>query len=69
VFGGERNNCGTQPREPAAFRIFSIGGGLPLLVHALHRRNVVFIAGQAFAMFAYRRKPYFVMHNRKASAA
>ena len=69
MFGGERNNCGTQPGEQAAFWIFSIGGGLQLLVYALYRRDVVFVAGQAFGVFVYLRNLHFVMRDRKASAA
>lgn len=50
---------------PTVFWIFSIGGGLLLLVYALYRRDPVFIAGQAFGVFVYLRNLYFVMRDRK----
>jgi lipid-A-disaccharide synthase-like uncharacterized protein len=52
---------------PMAFWIFSIGGGLLLLVYALYRRDAVFIAGQAFGVFVYVRNLYFVIRERKAA--
>jgi lipid-A-disaccharide synthase-like uncharacterized protein len=51
---------------PLAFWVFSIFGGLLLLVYALYRRDAVFIAGQAFGVFVYLRNLYFVMRDRKA---
>jgi lipid-A-disaccharide synthase-like uncharacterized protein len=53
---------------PLAFWIFSIGGGLLLLVYALYRRDPVFIAGQAFGVFVYLRNLYFVMRDRRQPA-
>jgi lipid-A-disaccharide synthase-like uncharacterized protein len=53
---------------PPAFWIFSIAGGLLLLVYALSRKDAVFIAGQAFGVFVYLRNFYFVMRDRKAAA-
>ena len=44
---------------PLAFWIFSIGGGLLLLVYALYRSDPVFIAGQAFGVFIYLRNLLF----------
>ena len=52
-----------------AFWLFSIGGGLLLLVYALYRRDPVFIAGQGFGVFIYLRNLYFVMRERRANAA
>ncbi len=52
---------------PLAFWIFSIGGGLLLLIYALYRRDAVFIAGQAFGVFVYLRNLYFVLRDRKAT--
>jgi lipid-A-disaccharide synthase-like uncharacterized protein len=52
---------------PLAFWIFSIGGGVLLLIYALYRRDAVFIAGQAFGVFVYLRNLYFVLRDRKAS--
>jgi lipid-A-disaccharide synthase-like uncharacterized protein len=54
---------------PLAFWIFSIFGGLLLLVYALYRRDAVFIAGQAFGVFVYLRNLYFVLRDRKSAAA
>ncbi len=54
---------------PLAFWLFSIGGGLLLLVYALYRKDPVFIIGQALGVFVYLRNLYFVLHERKAAAA
>jgi lipid-A-disaccharide synthase-like uncharacterized protein len=54
---------------PMAFWLFSIGGGLLLLVYSLYRKDPVFIAGQAFGVFVYLRNLYFVLHERKAAAS
>jgi lipid-A-disaccharide synthase-like uncharacterized protein len=53
---------------PLAFWLFSIGGGVLLLVYALYRRDAVFIAGQAFGVFVYLRNLQFVLRDRKATA-
>jgi lipid-A-disaccharide synthase-like uncharacterized protein len=50
---------------PLAFWFFSIGGGLLLLIYAIHRRDPVFIAGQAFGLFVYTRNLYFELRDRK----
>ena len=52
---------------PLAFWIFSVGGGVLLLIYALYRRDAVFIAGQAFGVFVYLRNLYFVLRDRKAA--
>ena len=54
---------------PLAFWLFSIAGGVLLLVYALYRKDAVFIAGQAFGVFVYLRNLYFVLRDRKAAAA
>jgi lipid-A-disaccharide synthase-like uncharacterized protein len=54
---------------PLAFWIFSIVGGLLLLVYALYRKDPVFIAGQAFGVFVYLRNLYFVLRERKTIAS
>src|SRR3990170_6787235 len=54
---------------PLAFWLFSIGGGLLLLLYALYRRDPVFIAGQAFGVFVYVRNLQFVLRERKAASA
>jgi lipid-A-disaccharide synthase-like uncharacterized protein len=53
---------------PLAFWIFSIFGGLLLLVYALYRKDAVFIAGQAFGVFVYLRNLYFVLREREGAA-
>jgi lipid-A-disaccharide synthase-like uncharacterized protein len=53
---------------PFAFWLFSIGGGVLLLVYALYRKDPVFIAGQSFGVFVYLRNLYFVTRDRKNSA-
>ena len=54
---------------PLAFWLFSIAGGTLLLVYALYRRDAVFIAGQAFGVFVYLRNLWFVLYERRATAA
>ena len=54
---------------PLAFWLFSIGGGLLLLVYALYRKDIVFIAGQAFGVFVYLRNLHFVLRDRKPTAS
>jgi lipid-A-disaccharide synthase-like uncharacterized protein len=54
---------------PLAFWIFSICGGLLLLVYALYRKDPVFIAGQAFGVFVYLRNVYFVLRERKMATS
>jgi lipid-A-disaccharide synthase-like uncharacterized protein len=54
---------------PLAFWVFSIGGGLVLLVYALYRKDPVFIAGQAFGVFVYLRNIHFVLRERKMAAS
>jgi lipid-A-disaccharide synthase-like uncharacterized protein len=48
---------------PTAFWIFSIGGGVLLLVYSLYRKDPVFIAGQGLGLFIYLRNLYFVMRE------
>jgi lipid-A-disaccharide synthase-like uncharacterized protein len=50
---------------PLAFWLFSIGGGLLLLIYALYRRDPVFIAGQSFGVFVYLRNLQFVLRDRR----
>lgn len=54
---------------PLSFWLFSIGGGVLLLIYALYRRDPVFIAGQAFGVFVYLRNLYFVLRERRRTAA
>jgi lipid-A-disaccharide synthase-like uncharacterized protein len=52
---------------PTAFWFFSIGGGLVLLSYAVHRRDPVFIAGQATGLLIYSRNLWFIFRNRAAA--
>jgi lipid-A-disaccharide synthase-like uncharacterized protein len=54
---------------PLAFWLFSIAGGLLLLIYALNRRDPVFIAGQAFGIFVYVRNLQFVLRERAGKIA
>jgi lipid-A-disaccharide synthase-like uncharacterized protein len=45
---------------PRAFWFFSLGGGLVLLSYAIHRRDPVFIVGQATGLFIYIRNLWFI---------
>lgn len=50
---------------PLGFWLFSIGGGILLLIYALYRKDPVFIVGQAFGVFVYVRNLYFVKLERR----
>lgn len=50
---------------PVAFWYFSIAGGATLLAYAVHRRDPVFIVGQAVGLFIYLRNLYFIIYERK----
>jgi lipid-A-disaccharide synthase-like uncharacterized protein len=54
---------------PLGFWIFSIGGGVLLLIYALSRKDAVFIAGQAFGLFVYLRNLHFIIRDRKERSA
>lgn len=45
---------------PIAFWYFSIAGGITLLAYAIHRRDPVFILGQAVGILIYSRNLYFL---------
>ncbi|OWW21984.1 lipid-A-disaccharide synthase N-terminal domain-containing protein [Noviherbaspirillum denitrificans] len=45
---------------PVAFWYFSLMGGVVLLVYSIHRRDPVFIAGQALGVVIYLRNLYLV---------
>lgn len=50
---------------PLAFWYFSLLGGLSLLIYAIHRRDPVFIVGQASGLFIYSRNLYLIYRERK----
>lgn len=51
---------------PTAFWYFSIAGGATLLAYAIHRKDPVFIVGQAGGLFIYLRNLYFILYEQKA---
>ena len=50
---------------PLGFWFFSILGGLTLLVYAIHRKDPVFIMGQATGLLIYARNIYFINKQNK----
>ena len=52
---------------PTYFWYFSVGGGLTLLIYAIHRLDPVFIVGQAAGLFVYARNLWFI-HRAPAEA-
>jgi lipid-A-disaccharide synthase-like uncharacterized protein len=54
---------------PTAFWVFSIVGGLLLLIYALQRKDPVFIAGQGLGLLIYLRNLQFILRGRKSAPA
>ena len=52
---------------PHAFWYFSLFGGVVLLAYALHKRDPVFIIGQALGLIIYLRNIYFIKKEQKAT--
>lgn len=52
---------------PTAFWYLSIAGSLVLLVYAILRRDIVFIAGQSLGILIYLRNIYFISMEKKRS--
>jgi lipid-A-disaccharide synthase-like uncharacterized protein len=50
---------------PISFWFFSIGGGLTLFTYALHRRDPVFVLGEAAGVFIYSRNLYLIWRTRR----
>jgi lipid-A-disaccharide synthase-like uncharacterized protein len=53
---------------PEAFWYFSLGGGIIVLIYALHQQDLVFILGQSLGVFIYLRNIYFIWRKRLANA-
>ena len=53
---------------PNLFWYFSIAGGAMLLTYAIHRKDPVFIIGQASGLFVYVRNLYFVFLKKRQQA-
>ena len=54
---------------PVSFWYWSLGGGVILLAYALHRRDPVFILGQATGLFVYLRNLYLIFRRGPTSSA
>ena len=54
---------------PTAFWIFSVIGGLLLLIYALQRKDPVFFAGLGLSLFIYLRNLQFILRGRKSVPA
>ncbi len=54
---------------PMAFWYLSLAGGLTLLIYALHRRDPVFILGQAAGAIVYIRNIVLVVRERRTLAS
>ena len=58
-----------QSVVPTAFWYFSLAGGMTLLAYSIHRRDPVFITGQATGTFIYLRNLYFIRKGKSDKAA
>jgi len=54
---------------PTSFWYLSIAGGLTLLLYAVHKRDPVFIAGQAAGVFVYARNLMLLRNTRPTADA
>lgn len=54
---------------PVAFWYFSLGGGVILLIYAIHIADPVFILGQSLGLAVYLRNLYFIHRQRRPGAA
>ena len=50
---------------PVAFWYFSLAGGIVLLSYAIHRRDTVFIVGQAAGLLVYARNLMLILKSRR----
>jgi lipid-A-disaccharide synthase-like uncharacterized protein len=50
---------------PIAFWYFSLAGGMTLFAYAIHRRDPVFITGQALGVFVYTRNLLLIRRERR----
>jgi lipid-A-disaccharide synthase-like uncharacterized protein len=54
---------------PVAFWYFSIAGGVILLAYAIHRRDKVFMVGQATGLIVYVRNLMLIVRARRSGDA
>ena len=52
---------------PIAFWYFSLAGGMTLFIYAIHRRDPVFITGQALGVLIYTRNLLLIRGERRES--
>ena len=52
---------------PIAFWYFSLAGGMTLLIYSIHRRDPVFITGQALGLLVYTRNLVLVRRERRTN--
>ena len=57
-----------QSVVPVAFWFFSLAGGLVLLTYAVHRRDPVFVVGQAAGLVIYGRNLWLIRQRRNVAA-
>jgi lipid-A-disaccharide synthase-like uncharacterized protein len=53
---------------PTAFWYFSLAGGVVLLAYAIHRRDAVFMVGQAAGLLVYVRNLMLISRHRTSGA-
>jgi len=58
-----------QSVVPTAFWYFSLAGGMTLLAYSIHRRDPVFITGQATGTLIYLRNLCFIRKGKSDKAA
>ena len=58
-----------QSVTPVAFWYFSLAGGVILLSYAIHRRDSVFIVGQATGLIVYVRNLMLITRGRRDAEA
>jgi len=54
-----------QSVMPEIFWYFSLGGGVIVLIYAIHQQDLVFILGQGLGVFIYLRNIYFIRRKKK----
>lgn len=54
---------------PNIFWYFSLGGGVILLIYAIHQQDIVFMLGQGLGLFIYMRNIYFIHRGEKKADA
>ncbi len=56
-----------QSVMPEIFWYFSLGGGVIVLIYALHQQDPVFILGQGLGVLIYLRNIYFIIKRKQAA--